>query len=245
MLQKITVQSPERQGPQEMILPAGSSARSISLSNIGYLYSAVVAICSSMLDKQTLPAKVTLLCLFSLSTPQSVSAGIVIKWRFVHWCRPVLGHIPLCGCVMESMKQRILMIWSKQEWRSQMSLYSENKWSYETARLSWSTSAVKRVLTDHLFHLHILAGVCLFCPTSTHTVKFHTYTEWIINIELDLAPLTKSLRVQQCLNSSAAVTRQADATRTHNRDEVSMEKGAFRRGNQQYFYRGTSGCLDC
>ena len=44
VLQEITVQSPERQDPQEMVMPAGSSARSISLTNIGYSHSAVVAI---------------------------------------------------------------------------------------------------------------------------------------------------------------------------------------------------------
>lgn len=66
------------------------------------------------------------------------------------------------------------------------------------------------------------------CPTSTqtHVVKFHTYTGRIINTELDLAPLRKSLRVQQCLNSGAAAKRQADATHTPNRDKVSVEKTA-------------------
>ena len=82
---------------------------------------------------------------------------------------------------------------------------------------------------DHLFHLHILTGVSLSLPrehTDTHTVKFHTYAEWIINTELDLAPLRKSPRVQHCLNSSAAVTRQADATHAPNSDEVNVEKRA-------------------
>lgn len=66
------------------------------------------------------------------------------------------------------------------------------------------------------------------CPksTQTHTVKFHTYAEWIINTELDPAPLRKSPRVQHCLNSGAAVTRQADATHAPNSDEVNVEKRA-------------------
>ncbi|KAA8581424.1 hypothetical protein FQN60_003005 [Etheostoma spectabile] len=66
-------------------------------------------------------------------------------------------------------------------------------------------------------------------------VKFHTYADWIINTELDLAPLRKSLRVQQSLNNSAAVIRQADATRAPNRDEVSVEKRAIGEATNNIF----------
>lgn len=81
------------------------------------------------------------------------------------------------------------------------------------------------------------------CPTSTqtHKVKFHTYTEWIINTELDLAPLRKSPRVQQCLNSSAAVTRQADATRATNRAEVGVEKRASGAASNSVFIEECQG----
>lgn len=61
------------------------------------------------------------------------------------------------------------------------------------------------------------------------------YTDWIINTELDLAPLRKSLRVQQSLNNSAAVTRQADATHAPNTDEVSVEKKALGEATNNIF----------
>lgn len=85
------------------------------------------------------------------------------------------------------------------------------------------------VASEIWIYLDILAGVCLFAPrahthTRTHTVKFHTFTGWIINLELDLAPVRKSPRVQQCLNNNAAVTRQTDATRAPSRNEVSVAK---------------------
>lgn len=71
------------------------------------------------------------------------------------------------------------------------------------------------------------AFVCLpleLIHTHKHTVKFHTFTGWIINLELDLAPVRKSPRVQQCLNNNAAVTRQTDAARAPSRNEVSVAK---------------------
>lgn len=71
--------------------------------------------------------------------------------------------------------------------------------------------------------------------TDAHTIKFHTYIKWIINTELDLAPLRKSPRVQHCLNSSAAVIRQADATHAPNRDKVSMENRALGKDTDNIF----------
>lgn len=46
--------------------------------------------------------------------------------------------------------------------------------------------------TDHLFHLHILAGILSFATDpQAHKVEIHTYTKWIINTERDLAPLSQ------------------------------------------------------
>lgn len=168
----------------------------------------------------------------------------------IHSCRPVLGHIPLCGCVlalaeMESMKQST--VWSKQELRGhsvdQKRLYLLEKWSYETASLSWFTSEGSRLCFNNLFYLHILAGICLFVPQVPETLMamFHTYTGWIINTGLDLAPLRKSPRVQQCLNNTAAVTRQAAATHAPNTDEVSAEKRALGEATNAMFYSETQG----
>lgn len=96
----------------ERVMPTECSVMSISHTNISYLYSAVVAI-FPFHGGQT---KVTPLCLFSLSTPQSVSAGIVIKWRrsFIHaglfWVTFHFVGVYLHLQKMESMKQRMLVI---------------------------------------------------------------------------------------------------------------------------------------
>ena len=72
---------------------------------------------------------------------------------------------------------------------------------------------------------------CHFAPQSHR----HTCAAWIINTELDLVPLRKSHRVQQCLNNSAAVTGQADATQASNRDEVRVEKTALGKATNNIF----------
>lgn len=63
---------------QEMLTPAGRSGSSISVNNVCDLHPLVGEISPYVLDKQTLPVKVTPLCLFSPGTPQNVSAGGVI-----------------------------------------------------------------------------------------------------------------------------------------------------------------------
>lgn len=82
--------------------------------------------------------------------------------------------------------------------RSVSSLHSK-KWSDETTGSSWSSSDVDSVSTLSLFNPSVPGSRLSLCPTGTetHIVKFHTYTGWIINTELDLAPMRKSLGVQQ------------------------------------------------
>lgn len=87
-------------------------------------------------------------------------------------------------------------------------------WSLLKFGFIWTSWQAFVCLPLELTHTH----------TRTHTVQFHTFTGWIINLELDLAPVRKSPRVQQCFNNNAAVTRQTDAARAPSRNEVSVAK---------------------
>lgn len=70
---------PEHDTKQEIAMPAGSLlSPSVSLTLASFTL-LLWQFAPSMLDKQTLLTKVTPLCLFSLSTPQSVFADTVIK----------------------------------------------------------------------------------------------------------------------------------------------------------------------
>lgn len=192
-----------------------------------------------MLDKQTLPTEVTPLCQFSLSTPQSVSAGIVVKMKaMVHagqFCVTV-HYVGVClHAETQSTKQRMpfLNVWlGKDDFVSmsgdQVSLYSWRKilWNHRPELiLFWSQECFNRSSVASALPGRLLS----LCPTSAQT---HSKISHVHRVDhkhrAGLGPfreVTQSSAV--CLNSSAAaVTRQADATHAPSGDEVSAENRA-------------------